>query len=74
MSKDIEDWVDRKQFGISSVAFAKELKKYCKLQHFDRVKNDGKKISGKNKQCWFGIRPFVYSPEEEHEEVELVEE
>jgi len=73
-SKDIEDWVTRKQFGISSVAFAKELKKYCKLQHFDRVKNDGKKISGKNKQCWFGIRPFVYSPEEEHEEVELVEE
>ena len=73
-SKDVEDWVNKKQFGISPVVFAKEQKKYCKLQHFDRLENKVKSIQGKKKQCWFGIRPFVYSTEEEHEEVELVEE
>ena len=83
-SKDLEDWVNRKQFGISSVAFVKDLKRYCKLKHFDSVENKLKSDQGKKKQSWFGIRKIVapaeaiapapVSPEEEHEEVEEVEE
>ena len=32
-----------------------ELKKYCKLKHFDNVESKNKKIGGKVPKVWIGI-------------------
>jgi phage/plasmid-associated DNA primase len=73
-SDEIQQWVERKQFGISHVAFTKELKKYCQSHRFDNVEAIVKKLNGKSRRVWKGLRLFVFNPEEEHEEVELIEE
>jgi len=56
--------------------FAKDLKKYCVRNGMDKVINKVKKINGKNRQCWFGMKPFSYNPEmevEEEEDIEIVD-
>jgi phage/plasmid-associated DNA primase len=68
VSKDMQTWNEVKNPGISFVAFSKELKKHCIIQHYDKVFNKAKKINGKSLMCWFGVRQIKYNPELEHEE------
>ena len=35
--------------------FAIELKKNCKIKHYDNVESKTKKINWKNKNVWIGI-------------------
>lgn len=68
VSSDIQAWVEKKDFGISHIAFTKEMKKYCAVHNLGNVEPKNKKISGKVVKAWFGMRKFVYTPEDDHEE------
>jgi hypothetical protein len=75
-SKYMKNWLADKKVGISPEKFAKDLKKYCVRNGMDKVINKVKKINGKNRQCWFGMKPFSYNPEmevEEEEDIEIVD-
>ena len=36
--------------------FAIELKKYCSIKKFNNVESKDKKLQGKTKKCWIGIK------------------
>lgn len=55
-SSAIQRWINDEKVGISMMKFGREMKKYLFLNNITGVKNDGKKIAGKNIQCWFGIK------------------
>jgi phage/plasmid-associated DNA primase len=55
-SSEIEQWLQAKKTGITMTKFGVDLKKYCKINSLDSVGNKYKKISGKTKMVWFGIR------------------
>ena len=63
VSKDMQIWNEIKNPGISFVAFSKELKKHCIIQHYDNVCSKDKKINGKALKCWIGVRLIQYNPE-----------
>ena len=62
-SKTMEDWLNGVNLGISYILFTKELKAYCKIHNFNNVESKVKKVCGKNKQCWLGIKQIQYNPE-----------
>jgi phage/plasmid-associated DNA primase len=55
-STRLEEWITRKKIGISMKKFGMELKKHCTISNITGIESKPKKISGKNIQCWFGIR------------------
>lgn len=56
LSKDIEMWLTNEKIGITMTKFSMELKKYCMLKKYQNVKSKDKKVGGKCKQAWFGIK------------------
>lgn len=56
MSSDIEKWLADKKCKISMTKFGLELNKYVKLNKLENITNKVKKIKGKPKRCWFGIK------------------
>ena len=65
LSKDIECWLINNKIGITMTKFSMELKKYLKLKNYDNVKSKDKKIAGKCKQAWFGIKRNIEEDDDE---------
>jgi hypothetical protein len=60
-SEDIKEWLMEEKLGITPTKMGIEIKKYCKSNGYDNVVNKCKKLNGKSKMCWFGIKePMEY--------------
>ena len=55
-SLEIDNWIKDTKQTITMSKFAIELKKYCSIKKFNNVESKQKKINGKNKQSWIGIK------------------
>ena len=56
-SSDIDDWLKSTGEDISTTKFSRDFSKYLELNHLsNNIFNKYKKIQGKTKLCWFGIR------------------
>ena len=53
---DIENWLKCKEQNISMKKFAIDFTKYCKIKGHNKVENSVKKISGKSKRVWVGVK------------------
>ena len=56
LSTDIQKWIDDNKLGITMTKMGVELNKHCKLNELKDIKSDVKKIGGKTKRVWFGIK------------------
>lgn len=56
LSKEIEDWLKVNSSKVSMTKFGLEMKKYATINKFDNISNKAKKVSGKSKVCWFGMK------------------
>jgi hypothetical protein len=56
MSNDLQDWIDNNKLGLTMKKFGMELKKYCCLRKFENVNSVDKKVSGKTKKVWIGLK------------------
>ena len=64
-SQAIETWIDNKKLGISMTKFGVDLKKYIIIHKLENVFNKNKKINGKTKMVWFGIKRIEYVPDKD---------
>ena len=55
-SENIQKWIDDKKLGITFTKFGMELNKYCKINGMEKVYKKDKKIGGKTKKVWVGIK------------------
>jgi phage/plasmid-associated DNA primase len=55
-SSVIADWLINKKLGITMTKFGFEMNKYIKINGLDNVFSKDKKISGKVKKVWYGIK------------------
>ena len=58
-SEKVKAWIDAGKLGISMECLAKDIKKHCAIKRLKNVVNKCKKINGKSKMTWFGIREIV---------------
>lgn len=58
-SEKIEAWIDAGKLGISMKCLAKDIKKYCIIKQYANVENKYKKIDGKTRKAWIGIREMI---------------
>jgi hypothetical protein len=58
-SEDIEDWIKQRDLGITMVKFGSEMKKHAILNKLENVINKYKKINGKTRMCWFGVKTIT---------------
>ena len=65
LSKDIECWLINNKIGITMTKFSMELKKYLKLKNYNNVESKVKKLSGKAKQAWIGIKRNIEEDEDD---------
>jgi len=56
LSTDIQKWIDDNKLGITMTKMGVELSKHCKLNNLEHIRNDVKKVAGKTKRVWFGIK------------------
>jgi len=70
-SKDIEAWIFNEKIGITITKFTMELKKYCKLKHFDNVESKNKKIGGKVPKVWIGINKIGDDDDDEKTSLDI---
>lgn len=56
MSEDIQKWIDEKKLGISFTKFGIEMNKYCKIHNLENIGKKQKKLAGKNRKVWAGIK------------------
>lgn len=59
VSEDLQKWLEEKKLGISMTKFGIELNKYCKIHKLENVYSKQKKVKGKVKQVWYGIKTIV---------------
>lgn len=52
------EWIKLNKLNISITKLGRDINKYCILKKFENVESKVKKISGKARQCWFGIKPI----------------
>jgi phage/plasmid-associated DNA primase len=64
-SYKIEYWIKQEKYNTTMKKFAMDLNKYCTKRGFNNIINKGKKVNGKNIQCWFGVKEIVYIEEDE---------
>ena len=62
-SSDIEWWINMQDLGITMKKFGAELTKYAIINKLCNVYVKGKKVSGKNVNCWFGIKKIESTDE-----------
>ena len=55
-SNKIIEWININNIGISMTKMGMELNKYCIINHIDGVHKHFKKIDGKKKNIWIGIK------------------
>lgn len=55
-SSEIVKWLNDKKCKVSITKFGLELNKYVKLNNLQNVVSKLKKIKGKPKQCWIGVK------------------
>lgn len=58
-SKQIEGWIKMNSEKVSMTKFGLEMKKYATIKKLNNVTNKAKKIGGKSKVCWFGIKERI---------------
>lgn len=56
LSGNIDEWIKEGKYGISMKKFGMEMKKYLLLKKYDKVCNKVKRIDGKGKQVWIGLK------------------
>jgi hypothetical protein len=56
LSEEIQSWLDNKKLGITITKFGIELNKHIRLNKLENVISKNKKIGGKVKKAWFGIK------------------
>lgn len=56
-SEDIQKWIDENNLKISMIKFGTEITAYCETHSLQQVLKKDKKIDGKAKKVWFGIKP-----------------
>ena len=52
----LDAWIKQNKLNISMTKLGRDINKYCLLKKFENVESKLKKISGKPKSCWFGIK------------------
>ena len=57
-SKDIEFWLKHGGFKVSTTKFGLEMNKYAKLHKQENVYSKDKKISGKTRKVWYGLKIY----------------
>ena len=60
----IEEWLKQKNLGVSMKCFGGELKKHCVINGLLNVLNKAKKLNGKSKVVWLGIKEVRYVEED----------
>lgn len=55
-SADMLQWIEEHKLGISFTKFALEMNKFCKINKLTNVHKKDKKIQGKCKTIWTGIK------------------
>jgi phage/plasmid-associated DNA primase len=55
-SEEIQKWIDDKNLGITFTKFGMEINKYCKINKLENIYSKNKKILGKTKKVWSGIK------------------
>jgi hypothetical protein len=55
-SEVIQKWIEDRKLGITFTKFGMELNKYCKIHKLDYVYKKDKKVGGKTKKVWVGIK------------------
>jgi len=65
-SSDIEEWIKRQKFGITMKKFGMELKKFCAIHKNECVYVKVKKINGKAKNVWVGIKLQLFDEPDEN--------
>ena len=68
LSKDIECWLINDKIGITMTKFSMELKKYLKLKNYNNVESKDKKIAGKAKKAWIGIKRNIEDDDDDDED------
>jgi hypothetical protein len=66
-SGEIESWIETQKLGISITKFGVDINKHAKINNFTNVISKNKKINGKVRKAWFGIKRIEYTNEEEEE-------
>ena len=56
LSADIENWLKEGDYGITMKKFGVEFKRHLSKTSFDLVTNKSKRLEGKIKQIWSGIK------------------
>ena len=64
------EWIKQNKLNISMTKLGRDIHKYCDQNKLKNVQSKLKKIGGKPKQVWFGIRILGEEEEEEEEEGE----
>lgn len=52
----IQEWIKINKLNISMTKLGRDLNKYCEIKKFINVNNGYKKINGKTKTVWYGIK------------------
>jgi len=58
-SEDLQDWLISKKISKTMTKFGLEINKHATINNLKFVYNKYKKIKGKTKKCWFGIKEIV---------------
>ncbi len=56
LSEDIQTWINTNKLGITMKKFSVEMKRYSVLKKLDNVDRIVKKMAGKSKNIWVGIK------------------
>jgi PDZ domain-containing secreted protein len=56
LSEDLQNWLNSKKIGKTMTKLGLELHKHASINNFKFVYSKIKKIKGKGKKCWFGIK------------------
>lgn len=60
LSSTIESWIETHKLGISMTKFGVDINKYVKINNLKNVFSKDKKINGKTKKAWLGIKEIQF--------------
>jgi phage/plasmid-associated DNA primase len=66
-SDEIQEWLKTAANGITIKKFGSELKRHCAAKKYEQVNNDNKKLLGRVKKVWYGIKRIVEEEEDNNE-------
>ena len=68
VSQEIEKWLIDEKIGLTPTKFSMELKRYCTLKKYNIVESKDKKIAGRTKKTWLGIKKIQDEVEDDDDE------